>query len=617
MTSNKSSTLAGLSLDGLLAEGLEKPLSPSAGPWTPPKPEELVGLFPRHEIVRLIGRGGMAAVYEARQIDLDRRVAIKLLPPELGADDAFVERFRREAKMLGRLRHPNILAVYEFGQSAADHLFFSMEYVEGGDLANRLKQGPLSPAEALRLTQEICAALQAAHAQGLVHRDIKPSNILLTEDGTVKVADFGLAVLTDPAEERLTLTGGTVGTFEYAAPEQAEGGPVDSRSDLFSLGVLCYELLTGRLPRGAFVPPSQVNAAVNPAVDSVVLTAVQSEPSRRFQSAGDFQTALTNSANAPAAAGRFTRRRFLLGAGGSLVLAVGGFGWWRSRANRNGLLMGADGQIAFWGANDAAEGNIPPIVLRVTALVAGWQHNMALLEDGRVVAWGLNLDGQNNVPTDLGPIRGVAAGSNFSAAIRADGTVVAWGNNRGGQTTVPKGLREVKAIAAGSWHALALREDGTVVAWGDNRFKQAEIPPGLKNVRAITAGNAHSLALLKDGTVVGWGENIHGQSQAPADLRDVQSVAAGGFHNIALKSDGSVVVWGNNDAGQTILPRVDLNNIVQVAAGYRHSVVLRRDGSLTAWGWNLASQCTVPEGLKGVQSVAAGMYHSLVLIQKS
>lgn len=295
---DNASALNGLNLDGLLAEGLRAPAAVPAA-WEPPTPEELKGLLPHHEIIRLIGRGGMGAVYEARQTVLDRRVAIKLLPAELGANEAFAERFRREAQTMARLRHPNILSVFEFGQDAADHLYFSMEYVEGGDLGARMKRGPLSPLEALRLVKELCAALEVAHAHGVIHRDIKPSNILLTADGTVKVADFGIAVLGDRPADRLTHTGLAVGTMEYAAPEQAAGTAVDPRSDLYSVGVVCYELLTGKLPRGIFDPPSKVNAAVSPAVDPVVHTAMQSDPDRRYQTATELHQAITHSENAP------------------------------------------------------------------------------------------------------------------------------------------------------------------------------------------------------------------------------------------------------------------------------------------------------------------------------
>ncbi len=287
--------LRGLKLERLFAEASSKVGSPMLPvPWTPPEPAELAPLFPGFEFVRLIGRGGMGAVYEALQTALERRVAIKLLPIEAGEDSVFADRFRREARTLAKLLHPHIVAVFESGETAAGHLFFVMEYLDGGDLAVRARNGLLEPAETLRIVDEISAALSFAHGQGVVHRDIKPSNILLTADGRVKVADFGLAVLESrEADSKLTLTGIALGTFDYAAPEQLAGrGKEDARSDLYSLGVLSYELLAGKPPRGVFDPPSQANPAVDPAVDAVVLTALQSEPDRRYQSAADFSAAL-------------------------------------------------------------------------------------------------------------------------------------------------------------------------------------------------------------------------------------------------------------------------------------------------------------------------------------
>ena len=219
MTHTTPPHLRGLDLDSLLATGLDAAPPQPAAAWEPPSVEDLKGVLPRYEIVRLIGRGGMGAVYEARQVQLGRRVAVKILPAELSANEAFAERFRREARTLGSLEHGNILEVFDFGESAAGHLFYSMPYIEGGDLSARLKHGPVPQGEALRMVKEICAALEAAHAQGVIHRDIKPSNILLTADGTVKVADFGIAVLENQPKERLTFTGLAVGTLEYTAPE--------------------------------------------------------------------------------------------------------------------------------------------------------------------------------------------------------------------------------------------------------------------------------------------------------------------------------------------------------------------------------------------------------------
>jgi len=250
----------------------------SAGAWVPPEPAVLAPLFPAYEIEALLGRGGMGAVYRARQRSLDRLVAIKLLPFELGVREDFAERFRREATALARLSHPHLVAVHDFGQADDGHYFMVMEYVDGSDLAARLRAGPLPHAEAVAVVRQVCDALEYAHAQGVVHRDIKPGNVLLDATGRVKVADFGLAQLAgDAPRTALTVTGALLGTPEYVAPEQTQpAAVVDQRADIFSVGVMLYELLTGQLPRGVFRPLPER------ALNRVVTRALQSDPALRY-----------------------------------------------------------------------------------------------------------------------------------------------------------------------------------------------------------------------------------------------------------------------------------------------------------------------------------------------
>lgn len=570
----------------------------------------------------------MGAVYEARQRTLDRRVALKLLPPELGTDEAFAERFRREARTLGRLQHPHLLTVFEFGQSTAGHWFFSMEYVEGGDLAQRLARAAPAPAEALAWLRQICGALAAAHAQGVTHRDLKPSNILLTADGLVKVADFGLAVSAGTRDERLTGSGLTLGTFEYAAPEQAAGARVDARSDLFSVGVLAYEMLTRRLPRGVFDPPSHLNPLVPVAVDAVVLRALQSDPARRYAEASELEAEFRRLAgpgeSAPAHAAptrhrRPGRRRAFALAAAVVLAGTGGSFLWRvpERAPAPPAAEerpGAGTAIVFWGDDSLAQGNVPARLSGVRELRAGWGHNLALMDDQSVVAWGWNEDGQTNVPPNLTGVVAIAAGAKHSLALKSDGTVIAWGRKQEGQCAVPAGLRDVVAIAAGWKHTVVVRRDGGVVAWGDNKYGQINVPPDLPPVQSISAGNAHTLGLLRDGRLVGWGDNLHGACTVPDGLTDIAAFAAGGFHNVVLQRDGSLVVWGNNDANQTRVPLAARSGVKAIAAGYRHTIALRLDGSVIAWGWNNHGQSTVPAGLSGVQAVVAAERHSLALL---
>jgi tRNA A-37 threonylcarbamoyl transferase component Bud32 len=282
-----------LLLAGLESQGV-KAASPPTAVYVPgfaaPTPEELGRLFPQLEILELLGKGGMGAVYKARQRGLDRHVALKILPPEVGIDNAFSERFTREAKALAQLNHPNIVGVFDSGNVNGLY-FFLMEYVDGVNLRQALRAGNLKPAEALKIVPQICDALQFAHDEGVVHRDIKPENILLDKRGRVKIADFGLAKLFKAkTDEALTGTHQIMGTPHYMAPEQIRGTrDVDHRADIYSLGVTFYEMLTGELPLGRFAPPSK-KVHIDVRLDEVVLRTLEVEPEKRYQHAGDVKT---------------------------------------------------------------------------------------------------------------------------------------------------------------------------------------------------------------------------------------------------------------------------------------------------------------------------------------
>jgi tRNA A-37 threonylcarbamoyl transferase component Bud32 len=261
------------------------------GGFVPPSPRELAARFPQLEILELIGQGGMGAVYKARQPGLDRLVAVKILPPQIGRDPAFAERFTREARALAKLSHPHIVAIYDFGP-AGELYYFLMEYVDGVNLRQLLREHKLHPQEALKIVPQICEALQFAHDEGIVHRDIKPENILLDKKGRVKIADFGLAKLLGRTGPDTFLTGSqqVMGTLHYMAPEQM-GRPleVDHRADIYSLGVVFYEMLTGELPVGRFEPPSR-RVQVDVRLDEIVLRALENKPEQRYQHISDIKT---------------------------------------------------------------------------------------------------------------------------------------------------------------------------------------------------------------------------------------------------------------------------------------------------------------------------------------
>ena len=260
--------------------------------FIPPKPAELAKQFPQLEIIELLGQGGMGAVYKTSQKQLDRLVALKILPPEVGQTKAFAERFTREARSLAKLNHPRIVTIFDFGHTEDGLYYFVMEFVDGTDLRQVIEGGALEPSEALAIVPQICEALQFAHEEGIVHRDIKPENILIDKKGRVKIADFGLAKLLDKPATAFTLTadGHRMGTPHYMAPEQIEHpGQVDHRADIYSLGVVFYEMLTGELPIGRFAPPSK-KVHVDVKLDEVVLRTLEKEPERRYQQASEVKT---------------------------------------------------------------------------------------------------------------------------------------------------------------------------------------------------------------------------------------------------------------------------------------------------------------------------------------
>ena len=264
--------------------------------FQPPTPEELSGLMPNLEVLELLGQGGMGAVYKARQTSLDRLVALKLIRPDAAEISGFAERFTREARALAKLNHPNIVTVHDFGKATqegtAPLYYLVMEFVEGTDLRHLIQQGDLKPEQALAIVPPLCEALQFAHDAGIVHRDIKPENILIDASGRVKIADFGLARLTGSEASAFTLTGTRqiMGTLRYMAPEQMEAShSVDHRADIYSLGVVFYEMLTGQVPAGQFEPPSK-KVQIDVRLDEVVLRSLAREPERRYQQASEVKT---------------------------------------------------------------------------------------------------------------------------------------------------------------------------------------------------------------------------------------------------------------------------------------------------------------------------------------
>ena len=252
----------------------------------PPTVDELQPHFSDLDITSFVGRGGAGGVYRAVQRGLGRVTALKVLLLDPKEDPSFGERFVREARAMASLKHPNIASVYDAGR-AGPYWWLTMEFVDGPNLRQVLRGGALSPSDALDTAREICSALDYAHKAGVVHRDIKPENVLVADEGTVKLVDFGLAkIVGDGASsETLTRTSQAMGTWRYMAPEQLSRPPeVDHRADIFSLGVVLYELLTGEVPQGRYSRLSE-RTGIDRRLDDVVDRTLEQDPARRYQAA--------------------------------------------------------------------------------------------------------------------------------------------------------------------------------------------------------------------------------------------------------------------------------------------------------------------------------------------
>ena len=300
---------------------------PSSVP--PPTPEEIADRFPQFEILECLGRGGMGVVYRARQKSLNRPVAIKILAPERAGETRFAERFAREAKILAQLNHPHIVTIHDFGETGG--LFYLvMEFVDGVNLRDLLRDGKLEPKQALAIVPPICDALQCAHDKGIVHRDIKPENLLLDRDGRIKIADFGIAAL-------LGVDSDVAGTPPYMAPEQNEAdGGTDHRTDIYALGVVLYEMPTGERPAKEAIAPSK-KVEVDVRLDQVVLRTLENKPELRFQQVSEVKTLVETIAGTKAeerpSAPRSQRKVWVVAA--LVIVRILGAIWVRNENLRN------------------------------------------------------------------------------------------------------------------------------------------------------------------------------------------------------------------------------------------------------------------------------------------
>ena len=621
--------LDGLDPRDLIEGGLQSRTRPTA--WEPPTPEELSKLLPQYEIDALLGRGGMGAVYRGRQATLDRKVAIKLLPAEMAGDAEFVARFKREARTLAKLHHPGIVLVHDFGQTDEGHLYFVMEFVDGTDLYKIIHGPGLDCAQALEIVGQICDALQYAHSEGVVHRDIKPANVIVALDGRAKLADFGLARPTDDGSGVFTQTSMVMGTPDYMAPE-ALAGEADHRADLYSLGVMLYEMLTGKPPRGAWDPPSQ-RVKVDVRLDEVVVRALQENPDLRYQQASDIKTDVEGIRSTPMQKGGRRRRkvptapqakseasggsRARMGIAAVAVVVAVGFGLFLPWALKDREPTSGEPGTAS-GSTGVFVSDVQPEPQVVAARERGGKLRVFGHRSNRPIELGAASDFDDFVEVSIGNEGWLARRANGETYGQADlrstepkeigplftthllrGLKDPWMRMTNGSfgilySSTSSGFKRIHDPA---WSdpahylnaygtSLVLASDGSIDAWaGGWDVPDRARPPEdfFLGASAWASGDTYVVADRRQGVRSFRADGT--LTEFPAEFRDVVEMDAGRDHVTMRSRLGEVFV--SDGVGQPYAfgsKPLDLGPAVAIRAGCRMSAAQMEDGSWRAWG---------------------------------
>jgi serine/threonine protein kinase len=611
--------------DGLASDDVTIPLSPGArragsaersAPkqgWLPPSVEEMQKLLPQYHVSRFLARGGMGAVYEGVQKSLERRVAIKILPPDIEDNDIhFAERFKAEARAMARLAHPGIVTVFDAGETAGGLLYFVMELVEGTDVAQMVSsEGRLSAVSALKIITQVCEALGFAHEEGIIHRDIKPSNIMVDRKGRVKVADFGLAKVTAQETGGFTKTNTALGTPDFIAPEALMPGmQVDQRADLYAVGVMLYQMLTGHVPRGRFLLPSFMVPEIDPRLDAIVDKAMQTDRERRYSTAIEMKTdvelfsqekakesrfAVPAHAQSPAGVGPAkSRKLILLGLSAAALMVIGAVVW----------ISRPDSEIQSKAASTTQTGSARGQALPIPEKMVVQSPGASLGASGEVH---VGVDGKEAnvaVPTELkSKSSDGKADAVWKSRWSKPGRLRAIGIDDTGK---PIDLHAAEPYSdfvqvmnlsynasRGSPNWLALRENGEVL-WSNGKVEKGFVGLAGSSTRIMAGGKAVSTYLMSP----------------PESVMSIQ-----GSTCLAAVENPVITVWQKMDASWQVaspgftsgsLMKPDLTSppaVKMVMAQPSGVGVLRVDGSFRLWG---ARELRLPPAVTmGVREIAA------------